>query len=298
MFDPNLVKIGIVPISWSNDDLQELGADTSFEQCVDEIAEAGYAGCEMNHKFPRDPDVLKNELTKRNLSLASAWFSTYFTEEGREQETIDGFITHMNFLKTVGAKVIVVCECGHCIQGDDKPVFSEKPIFTDKQWARLFSGLEELGRIARENDMEIVFHHHMGTGVQNQNEVDMLMEGTDPELVSLLVDTGHMTFSGGDPLQLIKDHGKRVKHVHLKDIRASILEEVKIQNKSFLDGVLMGVFTVPGDGVIKYEPIFQELSNLNYSGWLIVEAEQDPEKANPLQYAKMARTFIREKIKL
>jgi inosose dehydratase len=289
----NKIKLAIAPIGWSNDDLPALGGHISFEQCIQEMATAEYEGCEVGHKFPRDTQILQSALSKHKLQVASAWYSTYFTEE-RESETIEGFKQHMQFLKTMGAKVIVVCECGHSIQGQPLGVLANKPAFNTSQWAKLINGLHHLGKLAHEQHMQIVYHHHMGTGIQQENEIDQLMQETDPDLVSLLLDTGHLCFAGHDPFSTLSKHLTRIKHVHLKDIRSDVLEEVKKRSLSFLDAVKMGVFTVPGDGCIDFSPIFQHLIQFGYQGWWVVEAEQDPDKANPLDYAKKARAYVRK----
>ncbi len=288
------IKLAIAPIGWSNDDMPELGAHISFEQCINEMAEAGYQGCEVGHKFPRDPDLLSAALGPRSLNIASAWYSIYFTEEGRTQASITGFIEHMNFLKAMNAKVIVVCECGHSIQGRNVPVLQRKPVFTPEQWGALIAGLHHLGKLAAANDMRIVYHHHMGTGIQSESDIDRLMLETNPDLVSLLFDTGHLCFAGHDPLVTLRKHASRIKHVHLKDCRAEILTLVKDKSLSFLEAVREGVFTVPGDGCLDFAPIFTALREANYQGWWVVEAEQDPDKATPLVYAKKARTFLRD----
>jgi inosose dehydratase len=257
------------------------------------MAAAGFTGCEVGNKYPKDPGELKTYLQPRKLEIASAWFSSFFTEH-REKETITDFQKHMAFLKAMGAKVIVVCECGHCIQGKALPVLDEKPVFSNNQWDQLEKGLATLGRMAADHDMSIVYHYHMGTGVQTASEVDRLMAATDPQLVSLLLDTGHAYYTGDDPLAIFEKHATRVKHIHLKDIRETVLQQVKQKRMSFLDSVKEGVFTVPGDGVIDFPPVFRAIQDIDYQGWLIVEAEQDPEKAPPLEYARMARKFIKE----
>ena len=289
------VELGIAPIGWTNDDMPELGGDIPFERCIDEMAEAGFEGCEVGNKFPRDPDVLKRALEPRNLSIASAWFSTFFTTKTAEK-TVREFIKHRDFLYAMGAKVIVVAECGRSIHGDiNIPLHNNKPIFNDQEWKKLVNGLHELGKLAAEKGMSIVYHHHMGTGVQTFEEIEKLMNLTDPTLVSLLVDTGHMVFAGGDPAKLIKKFGNRVKHVHFKDIREEIMKRSIQENMSFLESVKLGVFTVPGDGMIDFVPIINALNDINYKGWIVVEAEQDPKIAPPLEYAKKAREYIREK---
>ena len=295
MFKKDTVKLGIAPIAWTNDDMPELGGENTFEQCISEMALAGFTGSEVGNKYPRNTKVLKKALELRNLQIASAWFSAFLTTKPLE-ETIDEFIKHRDFLHEMGAKIIVVSEQGHSIQGKmDLPIFDAKPVFTTEEWEKLARGLEELGRLAAEKGMKIVYHHHMGTGVQTTEEIDRLMEMTDPDLVYLLFDTGHLTFSGENPEEILRKYVNRIKHVHLKDVRKDVLERVKKEKMSFLNAVKEGVFTVPGDGMIDFEPLFKILDENNYEGWFIVEAEQDPAKANPLEYAIKARKYINEK---
>lgn len=297
MFNKDKVKLGIAPIAWTNDDMPELGGENTFEQCVSEMALAGFTGSEVGNKYPRDTKVLKKALELRGISIASAWFSSFLTTKSLS-ETVEAFKLHRDFLHEMGANVIVVSEQGHSIQGKiDTPILTGKHVFTDDEWKKLASGLEELGRLAAEKDMKIVYHHHMGTGVQTFEEIDKLMEMTDPKLVYLLFDTGHLVFSGIDPEKVLRKFINRIKHVHLKDIRKDVLAKVKTEKMSFLNAVKDGAFTVPGDGMIDFEPLFKLLDQNNYEGWFIVEAEQDPAKANPLEYAIMARKYIREKAK-
>ncbi|MDO6355664.1 myo-inosose-2 dehydratase [Caloramator sp. CAR-1] len=295
MLSKEKVKLGIAPIAWTNDDMPELGAENTFEQCISEMALAGFEGSEVGNKYPKDPNILKKALELRNIKIASAWFSAFLTTRPLE-ETVNAFIKHRDFLYEMGAKVIVVSEQGHSIQGKmDMPIFDAKPIFTDEEWEALSKGLNYLGKLALEKGMKVVYHHHMGTGIQTEEEIDRLMEMTDPEAVYLLFDTGHLTFSGEDPEKVLRKYINRIKHVHLKDVRKDVLEKVKKEKLSFLKAVKEGVFTVPGDGMIDFEPIFKILDENNYEGWLIVEAEQDPAKANPFEYALKARKFIKEK---
>ncbi|MHB8073243.1 myo-inosose-2 dehydratase [Desulfosporosinus fructosivorans] len=288
------VQLAIAPIAWTNDDLPELGKDNTFEQCISEMALAGYSGSEVGNKYPRDPVVLKRALELRNLRIASAWFSSFLTTKPLE-ETVEAFKQHRDFLHAMGAKVIVVSEQGHSIQGmQEVPILVDKPVFTAAEWNLLAKGLEELGRLAADKDMKIVFHHHMGTGVQTTEEIDKLMEMTDPSLVYLLFDSGHLIFSGENPEAVLKKHVKRIKHVHLKDIRGGVLEQVKAQKMSFLQAVKEGIMTVPGDGIVDFKPLFKILSENQYEGWFVVEAEQDPAKADPFEYALKARVYIKE----
>lgn len=295
MFNAEKVKLGIAPIAWTNDDLPELGGENTFEQCISEMALAGFTGSEVGNKYPKDPEVLNKALKLRNITICNAWFSSFLTTKPLE-ETVEAFIKHRDFLYEVGARVIGAAEQGHSIQGmADVPVLTRKPVFTDEEWDRLANGLNELGRLAKEKGMILTYHHHMGTGVQTFEEIDRLMDATDPELVFLLFDTGHLTFSDVDPEAVLIKYAKRIKHVHLKDVRKDILDRVKKEDWSFLKAVKEGAFTVPGDGMIDFEPLFKILAKNNYEGWSVVEAEQDPAKANPLEYAMKARRYIREK---
>lgn len=290
----NKIQLAIAPIAWTNDDLPDLGTENTFEQCISEMALAGFKGTEIGNKYPKDPDILKHYLNLRNLKVASAWFSAYLTTKPFEK-TESAFIKHRDFLHAMGAKVIVVAEQGHSIQGMlDKSVFNDKPEFTEEEWDLLTDGLEKLGDLAHEKDMEIVYHHHMGTGVQTTKEIERLMDNTDPLKVSLLFDTGHLVFSGEDPINIYKKYKGRIKHIHFKDIREQVAEEVKENSDSFLNGVKKGVFTVPGDGMIDFSPIWKEIKDSGYKGWIVIEAEQDPAKANPYEYAVKTRKYIHD----
>ncbi len=294
MFKEEAVRLAIAPIAWTNDDMPELGGNNTFEQCISEMALAGFQGSEVGNKYPRSPEVLHQALGLRGLQIASAWFSAHLTVRPYE-ETAEAFVAHRDFLHAMGAKVIVVSEQGRSIQGQmDTPLFDAKPVFTEDEWALLAEGLGKLGRLAAEKGMAIVYHHHMGTGVQTAAEIDRLMELTDPAEVSLLFDTGHLAFSGENPLEVLRTHLPRIKHVHLKDIRPEVVRRVIAEKLSFLQAVKAGAFTVPGDGCIEFADIFAELAGSSYTGWFVVEAEQDPALADPLEYAIKARKYIRE----
>ncbi len=295
MFNSDKVKIGICPIGWTNDDMPDLGKENTFEQAVSEMALAGFKGTEIGNKYPKYVKVLKKALEMRNLQIASAWFSSFLTTKPYE-ETEKEFIAHRDFLHAMGSKVIVVSEQGHSIQGQmETPIFDGKYHFNEEEWNLLANGLNKLGQLAADKGMKIVYHHHMGTGVQTTEEIDKLMSVTDENLVYLLFDTGHLVYSGENPVEILKKYVHRIKHVHLKDIRPEIVSKVKNEKLSFLKGVRAGAFTVPGDGSIDFEPIFKILAENNYEGWLMIEAEQDPSIANPLEYAIKGRQYIKEK---
>ncbi|MBL7478887.1 myo-inosose-2 dehydratase [Legionella bononiensis] len=287
------IKLGIAPINWCNDDDPNLGKDISFEQCIREMSLAGYVGTELGNKYPRDVTMLKNALTEQGLQLSSAWFSTFFTEPNQYQSTLSRFLDHLSFMRAMGASYINVCECGHAIQGTQLAIMSPyKPEFSQEQWGHLINGLHAIGRIAYDFNMKIVYHYHAGTGVYNEHEIDYLMQNSSPQLLSLLLDTGHAVFAGVDPLNLIAKYGDRIRYVHLKDIRPEVLKQTEVEQLTFMDAVRAGVFTVPGDGSIDFAPIFRALNSIHYEGWMIVEAEQDPVKAPPLEYARKAFDYL------
>ena len=296
MFDKNKVKLGIAPIAWTNDDMPDLGKENTFEQCVSEMALAGFTGSEVGNKYPKDPEVLKKALELRGVEICNQWFSSFLITKTFE-EVEKEFRAQLTFLKAMGAKVIGASEQSYSVQGQmDTPVFGHKYEMNDEEWDTFCTGMNKLGKIAKEEyGIALTFHHHMGTVVQSLAEVDRMMENTDPEYVSLLFDTGHFTYCGEDPLEVVKKYVHRIKHVHLKDIRPEVVEQVKKENMSFLAGVRAGAFTIPGDGCINYDPIFKVLEDAGYEGYMVVEAEQDPAKANPLEYAIRARKFIAEK---
>ena len=296
MFDKNKVKLGIAPIAWTNDDMPDLGKENTFEQCVSEMALAGFTGSEVGNKYPKDPEVLKKALELRGVEICNQWFSSFLITKPCE-EVEKEFRAQLAFLKAMGAKVIGASEQSHSVQGQmDTPIFGHKYEMNDEEWDTFCTGMNKLGKIAKEEyGIALTFHHHMGTVVQSLAEVDRMMENTDPEYVSLLFDTGHFTYCGEDPLEVVKKYVHRIKHVHLKDIRPEVVEQVKKENMSFLAGVRAGAFTIPGDGCINYDPIFKVLEDAGYEGYMVVEAEQDPAKANPLEYAIRARKFIAEK---
>ena len=294
MLDKNKVKLGIAPIAWTNDDMPDLGAENTFEQCISEMALAGFTGCEIGNKYPKDTKVLKKALDLRGMQICNAWFSTFLTTKPYE-ETEKDFIEHITFLKEMGAKVVGVSEQGHSIQGTDLSIFDDKYVMNDEEWDMLCTGLNKLGKVAKDMGITLTFHHHMGTVVQTEAEIDRLMENTEPELFNLLFDSGHLAYCGEDYMSVLKKYIKRIKHVHLKDIRPDVIADVKANKESFLQGVRKGTFTVPGDGVIDFAPIFEVLSENDYEGYVLVEAEQDPAIANPFEYALKARKYIAEK---
>lgn len=285
------IEIGINPITWSNDDLLELGGDTPLETCLSEARAAGYDGIELGNKFPRKADILAPIMKSHGLKLVSGWYSASLLERTPEAE-IEAMQPHLTLLKDMGCKVMVFAETSnavHCIQS--KPV-SERPVLPERAWKQFGERMTAVGNYLEKQGVRLAYHHHMGTVVESAADIDRLMASTGPS-VGLLLDTGHAVFAGADPAALAKKHISRIVHVHCKDVRREMLTKAKKENISFLNAVLNGTFTVPGDGMVDYPPVLAILARAGYNGWLVVEAEQDPAKAHPLTYAKMGYRNLR-----
>jgi inosose dehydratase len=285
-----MVRIGINPLTWTNDDLPELGEQNSLDTCLSEAKLAGYEGVELGRKFPREAKTLGPILSQHGLNLVSGWYSGRLLERSVEDE-VKALQPHLTLLKTLGAKVMVFCEVSRCVHGERKVPLSKRPKLADKEWVPFSRDLDQVAAYLNDQGVRMAYHHHMGTVIQAEDEVDRMMDST--KHVGLLLDTGHLTFAGGDPLRALKRHAKRIVHVHCKDIRKDKLAQAKKQDLSFLDAVLGDVFAVPGDGSIDFEPILKELANQKYSGWLVVEADQDPAKAHPLTHARIGHDCLR-----
>lgn len=279
------VRIGINPITWTNDDVPELGGDTPLETCLAETKLAGYAGTELGGKFPRQSAVLKPIMERFGLKVISGWYDGRCAEKDVSGE-MDAIGDHLQLLKDMGSTHVVYADTSLGRHGAIWGPISQRPSLSAEQWPAYGRKLTELAERMADFGVRMAFHHHMGTIVETDEEVGLLMQHTG-EAVGLLYDTGHSIFSGGDPLALIKKHVKRVVHVHCKDSRKAMLEKARNEDMSFMDAVIAGIFTVPGDGFIDYPSILRVLAENDYSGWLVVEAEQDPKKAHPLTYAKM-----------
>jgi inosose dehydratase len=284
------VRIGINPITWTNDDLPELGGATPLETCLAETRQAGYAGIELGNKFPRGAETLRPILDRHGLALISGWYSGRLLERSVDEE-IAAVEDHLALLAALGCKVMVFAETTGGIGDDRAAKLSQRPVLAAGDWKDFAAKLTEIAEHLRRRGVAMAFHHHMGTVVETPDEIDRLMALTGPA-VGLLLDTGHLAYAGGDPLQVARRHIARVNHVHCKDVRRAVLERMRAADSSFLDAVVEGVFTVPGDGAIDYAPLFAVLKAAGYQGWLVVEAEQDPAKAHPLTYARLGYDYL------
>ncbi|MGM0216645.1 myo-inosose-2 dehydratase [Enterococcus sp. AZ109] len=285
------VKIGVAPIAWVEDDMPEYGKETTFLQTISEIALLGFEGSEIGCLFPRDTNILNAEMKRRGLESITAWISIYLLERPFWMDVRD-FTDHVLFLKNAGAKVINVSDQSFSIQHRAHTFYQDKPVLTQEQWTEFADKLNQLGQIAKDHGLEIVYHPHMTTTVQTAAEIDKMLELTNPDLISIIFDAGHLTFSGDDPVKVLEKHFDRIKHIHLKDVRADALKRCEEKKLSFLESILEGVFTVPGDGCVDFPKIFDILAEKEYKGWLVVEAEQNPYEYNPFDYSKMGLEYL------
>jgi len=281
------VRLGINPLTWSNDDLPSLGAETTLETCLREARAAGYDGIELGHKFPRRAAELEPILAAHGLALVSGWYSARLLERDVAQE-FAAMQPHLELLLALGSEVMVVAEVTGGIHGERSERLSRRPYMPRGRWHEFGARLTALAELMRRRGVRLAFHHHMGTVVQSAQDIDSLMASSGPA-VELLLDTGHLAFAGADPADFARRYAARIAHVHCKDVRADALEAARNRDASFLDAVLAGVFTVPGDGSIDYHAVLAPLAAAGYRGWLIVEAEQDPSIAHPMTYATLGQ---------
>lgn len=285
------VRIGINPIGWTNDDLIELGDATPLEVCLAEARAAGYEGIELGRKFPRQAAELRPILARHDLALVSGWYGAELRRRSPKEE-LAAVEDHLALLADMGCPVMVFAEVGDSVQGERGVPLSRRPRLADREWPRFGEALTEVAERLRSRGVRMAYHHHMGTVVETEAEIDRLMAVTG-DAVGLLLDTGHLTYAGGDVTAVARRHARRIGHVHCKDVRPTVLADARRRDWSFLDAVVAGVFTVPGDGCVDYPALLRVLGEAAYSGWLVVEAEQDPAVAHPLTYAKMGFAFLR-----
>ncbi len=295
------IRLGVAPIAWTNSDLPELGGETSLETCLQESRAAGFTGTETGAKFPMDAEVLRPILRQHDLALVSGWFSGRLLELSVEEEKAR-IEQQLATFAALGAPVLIYAETTGSVQARRDLGVSKRRRLSPDEFRTLGAKMTELARHMAARGVRMSYHHHMATVVETDAEVDALMDATGPE-VGLLVDTGHSLYAGGDWLAMTRKHAARINHVHCKDIRRDVLDRARAADMSFLDAILEGVFTVPGDGCIDYDAFASTLAGIGYNGWVVVEAEQDPAKAPPYEYAlkghaHLSRAFARAGFKI
>ena len=284
------VKVGISPIAWQNDDLPDLTANYTMEQALEESRTIGYTGVERGQRMPHDTEGLRAYLDKYDIGLCGGWYSGTLLMNDLDQERAQ-MAAQIEQFKALGSPCIVYGECSNTVQGQiDIPV-NNRPTLNKEEIAVYAQKLSELAKWSLDQGMPVVYHHHMGAVIEAEDDLNWLMDGSS-EALQLCFDTGHMLFSGGDVMRAMNTWAHRIGHVHFKDIRPEIVKDVRENNKSFLDAVIAGAFTVPGDGCIDFQSVANKLKDMNYEGWIVVEAEQDPAKANPFDYSKKGYEHI------
>lgn len=289
-----MILFGTNPIAWANDDDQSIGADIATTRILDEAGrQIGFDGIENGHRWPNDPEELRSLLGSYGLKFISGWYSTELLLRSVEEE-ITAVQGHLAKLKHNGCKVCIVCETSNAIHGDAGRPVNDRPRLTDAEMKAFGAKLEKFAEYLSGQGVTLVYHHHMGTIVESPEEIDALMAATGPH-VHLLFDAGHCAFGGGDPVKVLTKHVARVRHFHAKNIRPTITARVRAEGMSFLQGVVAGAFTVPGDqeGGVDFGPLLKILAGAKYDGWIVIEAEQDPKVRNPLLYQTLGLATLK-----
>jgi inosose dehydratase len=285
------IRFGVSPIAWINDDMPELGGDTPLEQVLAEARGLGFEGIELGGKFPRDPPTLSALLARFQLALVGGWYSASLLTRSAGEE-IAALQAHLELLKALGCRVFILAETSNAIHGDRARPLSATPRLNRADWAHFGAKLTEVADAVAAAGLRLAYHHHLGTVVESGEDIERFLESTGPS-VGLTVDTGHAALGGVDAVSLIREHPLRVAHVHAKDIRGKVFRKIESEGGSFLRGVLEGIFTVPGDGDLDFRTVMQALGKIGYSGWIIVEAEQDPAIADPRRYGALGLATLR-----
>jgi inosose dehydratase len=285
------VRFGVSPIAWINDDLPELGGDTPVESVLRDAQQLGFEGIELGGKFSRDPARLGAQLGAHELALIGGWWSAALLVRSVAEE-ISALQPHLRLLQALGSKVFIIAECSNSIHGNRETPLAATPRLPEEQWAPFGERLSALARYLEEQGLRLAYHFHLGTVVDREQDIERLVASTDRR-VGFVVDTGHAALGGIDSERLIRTHPDRVAHVHTKDVRRQVFEEIRNRKGSFLDGVLAGMFTAPGDGDLDFRGVARALIDIGYSGWVVVEAEQDPARADPCTYSRIGLDTVR-----
>ena len=289
------IRYGVNPIAWSNDDLPWLGGETPLETCLTDTAELGFEGIELGNKFPRNATELQPILDQYGLALIGGWYSGNILQDDAESE-IASLQDHLALLKAMHSNVFIYAECSNTIHGDIRKGMQEKPVLNEETWPLFGQRLSAVADYIQKEGLRFAYHHHTGTVVETASELQRFFAET-LDSVGIVLDTGHAYVGGIDPVEIVFAFPQRIAHVHYKDVRPAVLADIRAKNASFLTGVIEGMFTVPGDGGISFDPVTSALNEIGYRGWMVVEAEQDPAKADPRQYAEAGLAALRASVR-
>lgn len=286
------IRFGVSPIAWINDDMPELGGDTPLSKVLGDARDIGFAGIELGGQFPREPAQLRALLDEYGLALIGGWYSSSLLVRSASDE-IAAMADHLALLQEFGCSVFIIAETSNAIHGvRDRPL-DRSPRLEKWQWAQFGERLTSVSEYVGAAGMRLAYHHHLGTVVEGQDELEQFLASTGPS-VGLTLDSGHAALGGIDPVAIIRTFPGRIAHVHCKDVRTAKFHALNDRGGSFLEGVLDGMFTVPGDGSLDYAAIMQALADINYSGWVVVEAEQDPARADPRAFGELGLATLKE----
>ena len=285
------ISFGVSPIAWINDDMPELGGETAVETVLGDARDIGFAGIELGGKFPRDPATLVKLLKSFDLQLIGGWYSSSLLTRSAADE-IAAMQEHLALLEALGSPVFVIAETSNAIHGNRSKPLSRSPTLASDEWQRFGERMTAIGDHIASHGLRLAYHHHLGTVVESAHELGQFLRCTG-QSVGLTLDSGHAALGGIDPVEVINDHSGRIAHVHCKDVRREVFDRLMARSGSFLDGVLDGMFTAPGDGDLDFSALIQALSAVGYSGWVVIEAEQDPEEADPRDYSRLGLDTLR-----
>jgi len=286
------ITFGVSPIAWINDDMPELGGDTPLDSVLKDISEIGFAGSELGGKFPRDPAELTALLKRFGLSLVGGWYSCELLVRDAEAE-IAAMQDHLALLKAMGSRVFVIAETSNAIHGQRGIPLKNRPHLSPAEWETFGARLNAVADYVNAQGLKLAYHYHLGTVVQDAEDLEAFFANTGSN-VGVTLDTGHAVLGGIDPFDVIARYPERITHVHCKDVRQAVFDATAGKDASFLDGVLAGMFTVPGDGSINFNRLMKDLAGIGYAGWIIIEAEQDPAKADPRAFATFGLRTLKE----
>ena len=291
---PAHIHLGISPLSWTNDVLEYLGGDIELETCLSEAAGFGFEGIELGRKFPRDTPTLRATLAPHGLSLISGWWSGFLAERSVDEEMV-AVAAHARLLSENEASVMVYGECA-LMPGTaplDEPL-SRTPKLTGKAFDDYTVKMTDFGnRLQQSWGLTLAYHHHLMMVVETWDEIRAFFDQTGPS-VGLLLDTGHAAAAGFDYHLMLNRYADRIVHIHLKDVRGDILDKVRDEDLSFNEAVKHGMFATPGQGQMDFEPIADFVRESDYQGWMVIEAEQDPQIAPPKEAITTGLNHLRD----
>jgi inosose dehydratase len=279
------VRWGVSPIAWANDDMPELGGDTPLDTILDDIREIGFEGVELGGKFPRDATVLGPIMGRHHLAIIGGWYSSNLLVRSAEAE-IAALGEHLALLKAMGSDVFVIAETSNAVHGDRGSRLDDPPRMDADGWSAFGRRMSQVAAYLGDQGFKLAYHHHLGTVVETAQDLEHFLSATSPA-VGLVLDTGHALYGGIEPIDVVRRHPARIVHVHCKDVRRPIHQRMREEGRSFLDGVVAGMFTAPGDGDYDYAPFLRALADIGYGGWIVIEAEQDPAVADPRVYSRL-----------